>query len=126
MGQRFSGSNQYALLALLLLLLASAQCSSSCTFCTSLKKNTQQHAPSCTFYSLVYRPQHALKAVQVRFAFPTNMLPILHASFHKATHKPLLKEKNSPAVHELGSWCHLGPRTLKMYFWVLNLPLGVI
>jgi hypothetical protein len=25
-------------------------------------------------------------------------------------------EKNSPAVPELGSWCHLGPRTLNSVF----------
>jgi hypothetical protein len=25
-------------------------------------------------------------------------------------------EKNSPAVPELGSWCHLGPRTLNNVF----------
>jgi hypothetical protein len=49
---------------------------------------------------------------------------------------PLMKQKNSPAVPELASWCYLGPRTLNSVFlgpwtWLqvssrfLNLALGV-
>jgi hypothetical protein len=42
-----------------------------------LNKNILSTTRSIQFslFPLFYRPQHALKAVQVRFAFPTNMLP---------------------------------------------------
>ena len=76
---------QYSLLSMLCIAAA------ACVFFFLVKKTHTQHAPSCTLH-ILFSCLPAPTCLESRAsAFPTNMLPILHASTRPGPgHRPLL------------------------------------